>query len=159
MNALTLERLFTDAVEEGEFEFASGQKGSQFLDAQKVILQEPGFSFVGQILKELVIANDIDVVGGPATGAIAPICAALMRCPWLKGFYVDKDGRVSGNPDGKRALMLDDVITTGGSLANAIKASPIKPVLVTAIVRRGDLSALKEPGMPRFQCLVKLDLN
>lgn len=152
-----LSALFREAVQEGEFVGASGQKLNWFLDAQNVILQEPGFSLVGRELEYLVRLHQIDAVGGPASGAIAPVCAALAFCPWLRGLYVKKDNKVSGPlHSGDRLMMIDDVVTTGSTLARAIKSVPLDCVLSVALVLRGAATAVRDPDMPRFHAIVRL---
>lgn len=156
MNDLSLKQLFVAAIQPGEYVGASGQKLPWFLDAQNVVLEEPGFSLVGRELADLVRLHRIDAIGGPATGAIAPICAALAQCCWLHGLYV-KDDKVSGTlHSGDRLMMVDDVVTTGNTLARAIDRVPLNCVLTVALVQRGSAAALKKMDMPLFEAIVKL---
>jgi orotate phosphoribosyltransferase len=71
-------------------------------------------------------------VGGLTMGADAPACAALAGGADVKAFFVRKDvkqhglqRRVEGpvlSRDGERCLIVEDVVTTGGSTVQAIEA-------------------------------------
>jgi len=79
-------------------------------------------------------ANNINLVGGMAVGAIplvsATLDAAARRGNQLDGFFVRKDVKAHGTAatlDGRfdagaRIALLEDVVTTGGSTLKAIDA-------------------------------------
>jgi orotate phosphoribosyltransferase len=70
-------------------------------------------------------------VGGLTMGADAPACAALAGGADVKAFFVRKEQkqhglqrRIEGPPlqAGERCLIVEDVVTTGGSTLQAIEA-------------------------------------
>src|SRR5439155_5477298 len=70
-------------------------------------------------------------VGGLTMGADAPACAALAGGADVKAFFVRKETKahglqrqIEGPPldDGERCLIVEDVVTTGGSTVQAIEA-------------------------------------
>jgi len=84
-----------------------------------------------------------------------PITAAVITCAWqqnkpLKGFIVRKEAKAHGQQvegpveSGQRAIMVEDVITTGGSLLKAIehaRAAGLTVDRLITIVDRGENSA------------------
>ena len=117
-----------------------------------------------------------DAVGGMAIGA-DPITAAVIACSWqqgkpLKGFIVRKEAKQHGTgkqvegpvEPGQRAVMMEDVITTGGSSLRAIEHAREFGLVVdriVAIVDRGDDSAgiFKEVGVEFHSLLHVSDLG
>ena len=97
-----------------------------------------------------------DAVGGMAIGA-DPITAAVITVAWqqkkpLKGFIVRKEAKGHGTgqqvegpiESGQRAVMMEDVITTGGSSLRAIEHAREFGLVVdrlVTIVDRGENSA------------------
>jgi orotate phosphoribosyltransferase len=71
-------------------------------------------------------------VGGLTMGADAPACAALAGGAEVKAFFVRKETKQHGlqrrvegpllDPGGERCLIVEDVVTTGGSTVQAIEA-------------------------------------
>ena len=70
-------------------------------------------------------------VGGLTMGADAPACAALAGGADVKAFFVRKEAkahglqrRIEGPPlePGERCLVVEDVVTSGGSTVRAIEA-------------------------------------
>lgn len=144
------------ALQFGEFTLASGQTAKYYLDCRRLTLDGEGANLVAAgILK--AIRDDLpDCVGGMAIGA-DPITAAVITCGWqqgipFKGFIVRKESKQHGTgrqvegpvEPGQRALLLEDVITTGGSSLRAIEHAREFGLIVDrliTIVDRGDSSA------------------
>ena len=70
-------------------------------------------------------------MGGLTMGADAPACAALAGGADVKAFFVRKEAkahglqrRIEGPPlaPGERCLVVEDVVTTGGSTVQAVEA-------------------------------------
>lgn len=144
------------ALRFGDFTLASGKQASYYLDCRKLTLDSEGANVIAAgILGS--ISNDLpDAVGGMAIGA-DPITAAVITCAWqqskpLKGFIVRKEAKAHGTGQqvegpvepGQTAVMLEDVITTGGSSLRAIEHARefgLKVDRIIAIVDRGENSA------------------
>lgn len=122
------------AIQRGEFTLASGAKASYYIDCRKVTLDSRGASLIGKLLFEsLKDAGFPQAVGGMAIGADpitgSVVCYAGMQNQPVNGFIVRKEekqhgtGRMVEGPisDGQSAVILEDVVTTGGSSLKAIK--------------------------------------
>src|SRR5918911_3620424 len=115
----------------GEVTLTSGRTAQYYVDAKRAILRPAGFQALGELVAERVAAWDATAVGGLTMGADAPACAALAGGADVKAFFVRKDTkqhglqrRVEGPPlePGERCLIVEDVVTTGGSTVQAIEA-------------------------------------
>jgi orotate phosphoribosyltransferase len=115
----------------GEVVLTSGRTAQYYVDAKRAILLPAGFKALG----ELVAAHARDwgatAVGGLTMGADAPACAALAGGADVKAFFVRKETKAHGlqrrieGPllgDDERCLIVEDVVTTGGSTLQAIDA-------------------------------------
>lgn len=121
------------ALEFGDFTLASGKKASYYLDCRRVTLDSAGANLVGEGILDLLGDDLPDAVGGMAIGA-DPITAAVItlahqRGRHLSGFIVRKEakehgkGRMVEGPvqAGQSAIIVEDVVTTGGSSLKAIE--------------------------------------
>ena len=153
------------ALKTGKFTLASGKEASYYLDCRQVTLDGRGANLIGEGILEL-LGNDLpDAVGGMAIGA-DPITAAVVTLAGqrglpLKGFMVRKEPKVHGPgrdvegpvEPGERAVIVEDVVTTGGSSLQAIErveAFGLKVDRVIAIVDRleGGRAAFEQRGYP-----------
>jgi orotate phosphoribosyltransferase len=115
----------------GEVTLTSGATASYYVDAKRAILRPEGF----QALATLVAAHarewGASAVGGMTMGADPVACAALAGGAEAKAFFVRKEAkshglqrRIEGPPlaPDDRCLVVEDVVTTGGSTLAAIAA-------------------------------------
>ncbi len=117
----------------GDFVLSSGKKSSYYIDARTTTLDPEGVNLIAKIMLEEILKHEgVDAVGGPTLGA-DPIVGALISYSWerktpLRGFLVRKSlkqhgrGRlIEGNlKSGDKVFMVEDVVTTGGSVLNSI---------------------------------------
>ncbi len=143
------------ALQFGDFTLASGKKASYYLDCRKLTLDGESANVIAEGMLGLMSDNLPDAVGGMAIGA-DPITASVVTLAWqkgtpVKGFIVRKEpkghgtGKVVEGPvePGQSVVMLEDVVTTGGSSLLAIKharAFGLKVDRIFAIVDRGQRS-------------------
>lgn len=118
----------------GDFRLASGQQASFYLDCRKLTLCGEGANQVGSGMLDLLERTGMpELVGGMAIGA-DPITAAIVTLGWqrghqLRGFMVRKEAKSHGTGKmvegpirpGDRAVIVEDVVTTGGSSLRAIE--------------------------------------
>ena len=117
----------------GDFTLASGQKATYYLDGKQVTLDAVGAKLVGEGLLEMLGTPLPQAVGGMAIGA-DPITAAVVtlagvRGLALKGFMVRKESKGRGTDKfiegpvepGMHVVIVEDVVTTGGSSITAIE--------------------------------------
>jgi orotate phosphoribosyltransferase len=115
----------------GEVTLSSGATASYYVDAKRAILRPAGFSALGELVAERAAALGATAVGGLTMGADPVACAALAAGADVKAFFVRKESkqhglmrRIEGPPleTGDRCLVVEDVVTTGGSTLRAIEA-------------------------------------
>jgi orotate phosphoribosyltransferase len=139
------------ALRFGEFTLASGKKASYYLDCRQITLDSQGARLIGEGMLELLADDMPELVGGMAIGA-DPITAAILtlagvRGVPLRGVMVRKEAKQHGTGkfvegpfrEGERVVIVEDVVTTGGSSLAAIErceAVELKVERVLAIIDR-----------------------
>jgi len=147
----------------GEFTLTSGKKSKYYFDGKKVTLSPEGAYQVGKAIFDQLAGVGIDAIGGVPVGAY-PMVAAVALVSHLEGkpmpsFIVREVTKEHGTKrqmegqfkEGSRVAIVDDVITTGGSVRKAIEAVEAvkcKVVKVIVIVDRheGGGDELKNKG-------------
>ena len=160
------------ALELGDFTLASGKKSSYYLDCRRLTLDSKGANLVAEGILELLGDELPDAVGGMAIGA-DPITAAVItlagiRGKPLKGFIVRKEPKPHGKgrdvegpvEPGETVVIVEDVVTTGGSSLKAIgrvEAIGLTVAGVVAIIDRleGGGEAFAQRGY-RFESLLTI---
>ena len=132
----------------GEVVLTSGATAQYYVDAKRAILRPAGFRALAELVAGLAAEHGATAVGGLTMGADAPACAALAGGADVKAFFVRKETkqhglqrRIEGPPlePGERCLIVEDVVTTGGSTVQAIEAvreAGHEVVAVTTILDR-----------------------
>ena len=115
----------------GEVVLTSGRKAEYLVDAKRAILLRPGFSALAELVAEQARTWGATAVGGMTMGADPIACAALAGGVDVKAFFVRKDAKQHGlsrriegpllHPD-DRCMLVEDVVTTGGSTIRALEA-------------------------------------
>jgi orotate phosphoribosyltransferase len=119
------------AVIVGEVTLTSGAVAQYYVDAKRAVLRPAGFMAMASLVADMAERVGATAVGGLTMGADAPACAALAGGADVKAFFVRKDTKahglqrkIEGPPlePGERCLIVEDVVTTGGSTIEAIEA-------------------------------------
>jgi orotate phosphoribosyltransferase len=115
----------------GEVVLTSGRTAQYYVDAKRAILRPDGFRALSELVAERARAWDATAVGGMTMGADPVACAALAGGADVKAFFVRKETKGHGlqrriegpllAPE-DRCLIVEDVVTTGGSTLQAIEA-------------------------------------
>jgi orotate phosphoribosyltransferase len=114
----------------GEVTLTSGQKADYYVDAKRAILLPAGFLALGELVAAEAERVGATAVGGTTMGADPIACAALATGAPVKAFFIRKDRKQHGlqrwieGPvlePGERCLVVEDVVTTGGSAIHAIE--------------------------------------
>jgi orotate phosphoribosyltransferase len=114
----------------GEVTLTSGRKAQYYVDAKRAILRPAGFRALGELVADQARQAGAGAVGGMTMGADPIACAALAAGADVKAFFVRKERKQHGlqrwieGPDldpGQRCLVVEDVVTTGGSTVAAIE--------------------------------------
>jgi orotate phosphoribosyltransferase len=114
----------------GQVTLTSGAVAQYYVDAKRAILRPAGFSALGELVAEHARARGATAVGGLTMGADPVACAALAAGADVKAFFVRKEAKQHGlmraiegpplDPD-ERCLIVEDVVTSGGSTVRAIE--------------------------------------
>jgi orotate phosphoribosyltransferase len=114
----------------GEVTLTSGRTAQYYVDAKRAILLPAGFKALGQLVRQEAELAGVTAVGGMTMGADPIACAALAAGADVKAFFVRKERKEHGlqrwveGPmlgDGERCLVVEDVVTTGGSTMHALE--------------------------------------
>lgn len=121
------------AVVFAEVTLSSGEKSNYYIDCRRVTLDSKGAFLVGEVLSDMM--DDAEAVGGLTLGA-DPIATAVALKTYEKGkpipaFIVRKGQKAHGMmkriegpiEPSSRVVIVDDVITKGGSILEAIEAA------------------------------------
>ncbi len=156
----------------GPYPLSSGRISKYYYDGKLRTLDPPTAWLIGNVLVDPILDSGAEAVGGLEVGAI-PIAdavgiAAHLRGHYLPTFYVRKAAKSHGTqsqvsqallPHGeellvprRRVAIVDDVITTGGSIADAIKVVQDLGCIVTVVIalveRHESEGKLKGRGFP-----------
>ena len=114
----------------GEVTLTSGARAQYYVDAKRAVLRPAGFAALGPLVAGEARACGATAVGGLTMGADPVACAALAAGADVKAFFVRKERKphglqrwIEGPPldPGERCLVVEDVVTTGGSTVAAIE--------------------------------------
>ena len=171
-----LDILLAKSIRTGHFVLASGKESDLYCDCRVTALDARGANLIGQVGWELVKKDilsqfpNVSSIGGMTMGA-DPISLAIgmyssldqTNGTTLNVFTVRKDAkdhgrgkRIEGNFEaGQEIIVVDDVITTGGSTLkaiDAIEAEGGKVVAALVLVDReeGGREAIEARNIPVF---------
>ncbi|MDP2731117.1 MAG: orotate phosphoribosyltransferase [Dehalococcoidales bacterium] len=156
----------------GDFTLTSGKKSTYYFDGKKLTFSPEGAYQVGKAVFEELAGLEIDAVGGVPVGGY-PIVTAFTLVSYQEGkptpaFIVRETHKEHGTQsqieghfkEGFRVAIVDDVITTGGSVKRviaAVEAAGGKVVKIIVIVDRheGGSDRLKSEGY-NFSAIIDL---
>ena len=172
MRAELLQLLREKSYEEREVTLASGKRSNFYIDGKQTALHPRGAHLIGQLFADRLGGfGDVEAVGGPTLGA-DPLGTATSLVTQLQGrplpaFIVRKEPKGHGTQrwiegaknlrSGARVVLLEDVITTGGSSLRAVdnvESEGYHVLGILALVDReeGGRSAIEARGL-RFEAL------
>ena len=114
----------------GEVTLTSGRTAQYYVDAKRAILRPEGFRALGELVAAEAGRVGAGAVGGMTMGADPVACAALAAGAQVKAFFVRKERKQHGlqrwieGPEldpGERCLVVEDVVTSGGSTVRALE--------------------------------------
>jgi orotate phosphoribosyltransferase len=166
-----IDELRAHALVLGEVVLTSGQVAQYYVDAKRAVLRPAGFAAMAELIAARARDWGATAVGGLTMGADAPACAALAGGADVKAFFVRKETKQHGlqrrieGPllePGDRCLIVEDVVTTGGSTLQAIEAvkdAGLEIVGVTAILDRlaGGGEAITQAAGAPYEPLTTID--
>jgi len=160
------------------FTLASGRKSNFYFDCKPTTLSPEGMHLIGNLLFRIIKEckfGRIHAVGGLTLGA-DPVATAIAYTSYIRGqkskaknleaFVVRKEPKkhgtmqwIEGNvKKGQRVLIVEDVITTGGSMIEAIRRARecgLKVIGALVLIDRqeGGREAVEAMGVP-FKALL-----
>jgi orotate phosphoribosyltransferase len=156
----------------GEVTLTSGRTARYYVDAKRAVLRPAGFRALGELVAAKVAQWDATAVGGLTMGADPVACAALAAGADVKAFFVRKETKAHGlqrrieGPllePGDRCLVVEDVVTSGGSTIQAIEAlreAGHEIVGITSVLDRlagGSEAILAAAGGAPYEPLTTID--
>lgn len=170
------ELLLEKSYREGKIKLTSGKESDFYIDGKQTTLDPEGAYLCGKLLYDLICsqAEKIGAVGGMTLGA-DPLVTAVSVVSFLEGkplpaFIVRKEPKSHGTEnyiegkdnlaEGTRVALLEDVVTTGGTLLQVIervKSQGFEIGLVATIVDRqeGGTEALAKQGYKLFSLFTR----
>jgi len=171
--------LLEKSYRKGTFTLTSGKTSDFYIDGKQTTLSAEGAYLCGKLLFELIKNNEtpIEAVGGMTLGAdplvtAASIVSHLENAP-IPAFIVRKEakGHGTGNyieglknmPEGATVALVEDVVTTGGTLLKVIdrvESAGFKVGLVVTVVERqeGGEKILADAGYPLKAIFTKAEM-
>jgi len=145
--------LLEKSYREGDFTLSSGRKSDYYFDCKPTALSPEGSYLIGRFFLKMLEGQDVQGVGGMTLGA-DPLVSAVTVVSWLEkrplpGFIVRKQSKGYGTNQfleglgnfqpGDKVAMLEDVVTTGGTLLKAcerVRDAGLDIVAVLAVLDR-----------------------
>ncbi len=164
---------------EGTFTLTSGKTSDFYIDCKQTTLSAEGAYLCGKLLYERMAQDSsIGAVGGMTLGA-DPIVTAVSIVSFLKGspipaFIIRKEPKGHGTGSwiegksniepGTRVALVEDVVTTGGTLIKAIERTHeegYKVGMVLTLVDRqeGGAETLEKAGHKLISIFTKEDIK
>lgn len=150
------------------FTLASGKKSHHYVNCKKVLYNSYGLNLATNLIWDRILTVPVTAVGGMSTGADPLAIGLIVKLPTLSAFsvrqapkeYGDVGALVGAVKPGDKALVVEDVVTTGGSTLRAVDTAEmfgLEVVKVIALVDReeGGMDAIREL-VPDAEALVTL---
>ncbi|PZC48545.1 MAG: orotate phosphoribosyltransferase [Chloroflexi bacterium] len=117
------------AVLDGHFRYASGRHGPMYVEKFRLLEDPVATSELCKTLAAELRSHDVELVVGPTTGGVI-VGYEMARQLGLHSYIAERDGdgderallRGFVVKPGQRTLIVDDVLTTGGSVRQTIAA-------------------------------------
>lgn len=167
-------------IRDDHFVYAKGHHGSEYVNKDAIIPFTADMSSLCERLAKVFVDLDVEIVVGPAVaGAIVSqwvahhISIATGRI--IPGIYTDKVGKDAAGNDifalkrgydamirGKRALIVEDVLNTGGSAAQTVQLALENDAVVLAVgalCNRGNVKASEIGDVPFLFSLTEVSME
>ncbi len=169
--------LIEKSYREGDFVLSSGRRSDYYFDCRVTALHPEGSWLIGTLFNKLLANVDIKGVGGMTLGADPLVSATTVISHEvgrpLAGLLVRKEAKGHGTgqyveglgnfENGDKVAMVEDVVTTGGSLLKAcerVSDAGLNIVTVCTILDRqeGGREILKDAGYDLLSLFTREEL-
>lgn len=151
-------------LRDGTYRLSSGNDTNIFFDMKTTMMSPEGANLIASLLLEYLKDEDIQGIGGIVVGAV-PIVSVVCAMSFgttrpLDGFFVRNDAKghgtnrlIDGNIHrGMRAILVDDVTTTGSSVLRAARVARDSGCIIHKVISivdrcQGATQALKDEGI------------
>src|ERR1700716_444351 len=145
----------------GHFVYTSGRHGADYLEKFRILEDPRATTELGAMIAQEFVPLRPELVAGPTTGGII-LAYEVARQLGVNAVYVERGesgGRVLRRgfeiSPGSRVLVVDDVVTTGGSVAETHACIANAGGIVIGIGVLADRTAGRAgPDVPFFACLM-----
>ena len=151
------------ALHIGPVTLSTGRPSNYYFNCKPVTLSTDGASLVADacLEKMTLLPQPVSAVGGRTVGADPIVVAMIMRAREhglrLDGFFVRAKQKTHGTKElianapqpGTRVVIVDDVVTTGGSVLEAIDAARAAGCTIVGVITLVD--RLEEDGSARIR--------
>lgn len=173
--------IYLKAYQKRRVLLTSGRESDFYVDTKQVTLTAEGLYKIAFYILSLILEKNLNIkaVGGPAMGAVplsAAISALSFQAPFyfpLDGFFVRPEKKEHGTGKlvegpalqaGLPVLIIDDVLTTGGSVLRAVKAvreigCHTEAVLVIVDRQEGGRENLEREGLKVLSIVTRDELK
>lgn len=147
------------ALKRGHFLLSSGRHSDQYIEKFDLLRQPQATSAACGLIADRYRDVAIDVVAGPTTGGVI-LAFEVARQLGVNAAYAERTSEQSSAREfrrgtafapGARVLVVDDILTTGGSVRetlDALAAHPVEVIAVAVLVdRSGGKADLPVPWM------------
>lgn len=162
----------------GDFKLSSGRRSDYYIDCRTTTMHAQGQVLIGKVGLDAIRGADLkaDAIGGLTMGA-DPVAYAIAGESWRSGnplhaFSVRKEAKQHGKgrliegcfEPGARVIVVEDVITTGGSALKACEAvkharGEVLGVLSLVDREEGGRAALEKTGLETIVLYTASDLR
>jgi len=141
-----LELFKSRAVFFGNFTLASGKQSTYYINSKKAIFNAEALWLMGEVIYQMTRTMNLQALGGPEVGAIPLATAAAMRYhehgQSIEAFYVRKQAKGHGSKEmvegivkpGDQVAIVEDVLTTGGSVLQAMREVERLDARIAAVI-------------------------
>ncbi len=161
-------------IENDHFVYASGNHGEIYFNKEKLYMYTSKICILCKLIAENFTEDDIQVVTGPETGGIILSQWIVNHLNYSTGgevlsIYAKKTGSrnfyypewIHEFVEGKRVLVVEDVLTTGGSAKKVVKATRAiggNIIGLGALLNRGHVTS-QDVDVPQLFTLVNMKIN
>ncbi|MBA3064462.1 orotate phosphoribosyltransferase [Candidatus Woesearchaeota archaeon] len=168
MNKEEIMRRFEEAgaIQKGHFKLTSGVHSDSYIQCAQV-MQYP--EFIHNLCSELgkkFKGEDIDVIIGPAMGAIIMAhVMAMVLGPWVRAIFTERENgkmtlrRSFEIKKGEKVLVVEDITTTGSSAREVIDIVKSRQAEVVGVGALIDRSGGKVDFGIRYEKLLTIKMN
>ncbi|WP_456324649.1 orotate phosphoribosyltransferase [Desulfonauticus submarinus] len=171
--------LYEKSYKEGNFVLTSGKKSDYYFDCKQTALHPEGSYLLGRIFMQIIRNLPYPVVGvGGMTLGADPLVSSVVLTSYLEkmplfGFIVRKNAKGHGTnqfleglanfSSGDRVCILEDVITTGGSVLKACERVKDSGLVVEDIIcvldrEEGGRASLEKEGYNLYSIFTRGEL-